>query len=212
MRQTPGMVQVVFGSTNPSKFDRMRTLLARVGVDLLDGSNIDVGEVVEGSAVRENAEIKARAYAAASSRPALATDYGLTVRGLRDDDQPNAYVRRVKADRRPVDDADLLEHYRRLIERLGGTTEGTWTGAIAVAFDTDEVVSADAMLTRTWVDRPSPVIRPGEPLASLQIDPGSGRYVSELSVESRAAHANPIDQEFLDFVAAQRPRLASIAV
>lgn len=195
------MTKVVFGSTNPSKFERMRSLLARVDIELFDGSLVDVGDIAEGESVRENAEVKARAFARASSRAAIATDYGLAILGLADADQPDAYVRRVKGNRAPATDEELLEHYRVRIEHLGGSAEGTWTGAIAIAFDGDDVRSTVAELTRTWIDRPSAVVRRGEPLASLQIDPATGMYVSELPVEHRAMRPNPMDEAFLGFVA-----------
>jgi hypothetical protein len=200
-------IEIVLGTTNASKLERMRALLARVNVNVVDATGLAV-PVDEGDCVEENARRKARAYAAATGKPALGTDYGLTLAGLPSAEQPNAFVRRLRRDGAPMDDDALLEHYRRHVERLGGTAELTWTAGIALAGVTGDAASTTARITRMCVSTPSNVVRPGEPLASLQIDTQSGRYVSELAVEERAREPGVMDAAFLRFVGTQIPALA----
>ena len=201
------MTTVLFGSRNASKLARMQALFAPLGLELvgLDGS--EAPEPDEGACVETNARTKALAYARHVRAPCIANDYGLRLDGLPDDEQPAAFVRRIAGRGRSATDAEMMDHYRRCIRELGGTTSGTWTGALAIAFDGDEAVSTVAQVTRTFVATPSETVLDGEPLASLQIDPTTGRYVSEVTFEQRAGSPSTMDRVFLDFVSSHLPRL-----
>lgn len=72
---------LVIATTNPGKVRELSRLLGPLGVDLFLPKDLGIHLEVEetGSTFRENAELKARALAAASGRPALADDSGLCV-------------------------------------------------------------------------------------------------------------------------------------
>lgn len=72
---------LLIATTSPGKIREFRQLLAELPAKLVTptdlGLSLDVEET--GSTFRENAEIKARAYAAASDLPTLAEDSGLKI-------------------------------------------------------------------------------------------------------------------------------------
>ncbi|HET7009661.1 MAG TPA: RdgB/HAM1 family non-canonical purine NTP pyrophosphatase [Anaerolineales bacterium] len=76
--------RLLLASTNPGKLEEMYGLFEGLGLDLTDpaalGLHIEVDET--GADYAENAALKARALAAASSLPAVADDTGLEVEAL----------------------------------------------------------------------------------------------------------------------------------
>ncbi len=75
---------LLIATTSPGKIREFRQLLAQLPVEVVTPA--DLGLILEveetGSTFRENAEIKARAYAAASNLPTLAEDSGLEIDAL----------------------------------------------------------------------------------------------------------------------------------
>lgn len=75
--------KLVIASHNPGKVREIGELLAPFGVEVVSAGALGLPEPVEdGLTFAANAEIKARAAAAASGLPALADDSGLVVHGL----------------------------------------------------------------------------------------------------------------------------------
>lgn len=74
-------MELILGTGNPGKIKELRSLLAGTGVDILSPAEIDLKLKVRESGLNylENAVLKARAYAAAGGRWALADDTGLEV-------------------------------------------------------------------------------------------------------------------------------------
>ncbi|MBU6442394.1 MAG: RdgB/HAM1 family non-canonical purine NTP pyrophosphatase [Alphaproteobacteria bacterium] len=74
---------LVLASHNPGKAGEIRALLEPFGIATLSAGELGLPEPEEtGSTFAENAALKARAAAAASGRPALADDSGLSVDAL----------------------------------------------------------------------------------------------------------------------------------
>jgi XTP/dITP diphosphohydrolase len=75
--------RLVIASHNPGKVREIADLLAPYGVEVVAARELGLGEPAEsGTSFRDNAEIKARAAAAATGLPALADDSGLVVPAL----------------------------------------------------------------------------------------------------------------------------------
>lgn len=78
-------MKLLFATTNPHKFEEIRTLLSPLELSLVSLADLD-GEFAEpeenGETLLENARIKARVYARASGLPCLADDSGLEVDAL----------------------------------------------------------------------------------------------------------------------------------
>ncbi len=75
--------ELVIATHNPGKLEEIAALLAPFGVAVVGAAELGLDEPEEtGLSFAENAEIKARAAAAAAGRPALADDSGLAVAAL----------------------------------------------------------------------------------------------------------------------------------
>ena len=75
--------ELVIATHNPGKLEEIAALLAPFGVAVVGAAELGLDEPKEtGLSFTENAEIKARAAAAAAGRPALADDSGLAVAAL----------------------------------------------------------------------------------------------------------------------------------
>jgi XTP/dITP diphosphohydrolase len=78
-------MKVLFATSNPHKVSEVRAILADIGVEVTSLSDLgmDLPEPVEdGATFADNARIKARGYAAATSLRCLAEDSGLEVDAL----------------------------------------------------------------------------------------------------------------------------------
>ena len=176
-------MRLLFGSTNPEKVQRIRNMLADLPVEIVDtmtlGMQIDIAE--DGATPEENARIKALAYYEASRLPALSIDAGLSIDGLPDDQQPGVLVRRIWAGQKAASDQAMLKYYADLIEGLGGQTTGEWTLGIALVPNREQVYSQSFSSRSLFVAKPSASLIQGAPLRSLQVNPDTGQYFSDMT-------------------------------
>ena len=176
-------MRLLFGSTNPEKVQRIRNMLADLPVEIVDtmtlGMQIDIAE--DGATPEVNARIKALAYYEASRLPALSIDAGLFIDGLPDDRQPGVLVRRIWAGQKAASDQAMLKYYADLIEGLGGQTTGEWTLGIALVPNREQVYSQSFSSRSLFVAKPSASLIQGAPLRSLQVNPDTGQYFSDMT-------------------------------
>jgi XTP/dITP diphosphohydrolase len=76
--------KIILASNNPGKLEELRALLAGSGLELVSPQDVGLSITVEetGNTYKENAALKAKAFAKASDLPALADDSGLEVAAL----------------------------------------------------------------------------------------------------------------------------------
>ena len=85
--------QIVFASHNQGKIKEVRSLLAKLNVEVLSSDDLDLADVEEtGLTFEENAALKALAASKASGLPAVADDSGLCIHAL--NDEPGIYSAR----------------------------------------------------------------------------------------------------------------------
>ena len=85
--------QIVFASHNQGKIKEVRSLLAKLNVEVLSADDLDLADVEEtGDTFEENAALKALAASKASGLPAVADDSGLCIHAL--NDEPGIYSAR----------------------------------------------------------------------------------------------------------------------
>jgi len=172
------------GTTNPAKVAQVRDALASAGI-LVEGvaDKSLLPQVVEdGTTVQENARKKAVAYARVLQQSVLSMDNALFLDGLADDAQPGIHVRRIGGKNAATDD-ELLKHGIELISSLGGRATGHWEYGICLATSDGEISETTIRTPRIFTSTPSSTIVPGYPLESIQIDPDSGKYISEMNPE-----------------------------
>jgi len=181
------MKQIVIGTKNIAKINQIRGALTLSGIEV-NGlpSNIVFEEIKEdGITAQENAKKKALVYAQTLNRPVLSMDNALYFDDLKSEEQPGINVRRITGrDDRPTD-AELTDHYQKLISRLGDTIKGRWEFAVCIARPDGSTEETTIISPRVFVSKKSKKNVQGYPLESLQIDPESGKYISEMTQEEQ---------------------------
>ncbi len=171
--------KLLFGTTNPRKFQDIAGIAETLPLDLLAPWDLDLQLHVDesGNHPEENACIKALAYANAAGMPTLALDSGLFIDGLDDARQPGVHVRRVGG--RALSDEEMVTHYANVVRELGGHAKGRWVTALAVFAMKGGVRSICVEHATQFTAVPSAQRNPGNPLNSLQIDVQTGTYYAE---------------------------------
>ena len=181
--------EIIFGTKNPAKIEQVRDVLSPLGISVVGlgefGKLPDVEE--DGNDVVDNAVKKAVAYARAFGKVVFSMDNGLYFDDFPTDQQPGTHVRRVNGEDR-ASDAELLAYYVNLVAQHGGTMKARWEYGLAIAHPSGEFVSTSLSYPRLFTSTPSSVMAEGYPLESLQVDPETGEYVTEISEEQRIAY------------------------
>lgn len=179
--------RLLLGTTNPEKLAIFRNILSLLDIEVLSLRDLHIAVTVEedGSSTEANARKKAKAYCDASGLPTLAIDAGLFIERFPVEKQPGVWVRRIHGRGREVSDQEALDYYVCELKKIGGESRCTWDVSLALAITPDRIFCQTFADERIITARPSSVRRPGAPLASLTIDPATGRYYSELDHNDR---------------------------
>ena len=163
----------------------MRRAVSPLGIEIIGlgdlGAKIpDVAE--DGRTPLENAEIKARAYFNAFNIPVFSCDSGLYFEGLRDDEQPGIYVRRVNG--KELSDEEMTEYYASLSAKHGGNLIGRYMNAIYLILDEERhYMRMDlSIATEPFILASTPHEKKisGFPLDRLSKDIKSGMYYYDM--------------------------------
>jgi XTP/dITP diphosphohydrolase len=170
---------ILLASNNPGKLEELRSLLGSFsGLHLVAPADIGLSITVEetGSTYRENAELKAKAFASASGLPALADDSGLEVEAL--DGAPGLHSARTAP--------SAAERRRLLLQLLNGKPKpwkARFRSTVALALPNGDLYIEEGICSGEI----SPVER-GE--GGFGYDPifiveGLDRTMAELSMEEK---------------------------
>ena len=182
------MKELLFATSNQAKVKQLQGVLAPIGISVIGVEKSQLPVVDEdGKTLQENARKKALAYAKAFNRTVLAMDNGLYFDDLLPEEQPATHVRRIGHGTRDATDEEMLNYYADLVQRFGETIKGRWEFAICVATPAGELQETTVISPRIFTKKVSSQIVPGYPLESIQLDPDSGRYISEMSKEEQDA-------------------------
>ena len=184
---------LLIGTTNPARVAMLRDvfqpLAVHVAPALAAGQQApDIEE--DGPTAAHNARLKSLAFAAVANQPVLSIDNALYMDGLPPAEQPGINTRSVPGVPGRATDEQLLDHYISVIERLGGLVDGHWDFAVCLAVPAHgrqpHIFETLIRSPRRFVAVPSPCRMPGYPLESIQVDPQSGRYITEMDAAERA--------------------------
>ncbi len=183
------MKEILFGTTNEAKVKQLQGALAPIGVTVRGVKDkTSLPPVKEdGKTARENARKKAMTYAKALHTTVLSMDNALYFDELSPEEQPGLNVRRINAKATRPSDDELLAHYSELIHRFGERTRGRWEFAICIATSEGKFEETTIISPRIFTSVPSQKTVPGYPLESIQIDPETEKYISEMSQEEQDA-------------------------
>ena len=129
-------MKILYGTTNKGKLDLMRRAVSPLGIEIIGLGDLGAkipDALEDGRTPLENADIKARAYFYAFNIPVFSCDSGLYFEGLRDDEQPGIYVRRVNG--KELSDEEMTEYYASLSAKHGGNLIGRYMNAIYLILD-----------------------------------------------------------------------------
>jgi hypothetical protein len=99
----------------------------------------------------------------------------------------------------------MLDYYSKLIEQLGGRVGGYWEYGICLAYPDGRTETVCIKSPRIFVSNPSRVMLDGYPLESIQINPDTGQYISEMTKEQWGNFwQKTIGQELGDFIKKSR--------
>ena len=189
------MKEIIIGTQNPARVEQIKSALVSVEVKLLTLSDLNrehVEVVEDGATPLENARKKATTIAKTLGKPALAVDSALyfDVDNFPEEKQPGLEVRRIRERKDRPTDGELLEYFTALVREFAdkkGQLKGHWDSAVCVATPEGKVFETTLLSPRIFVSKPCQQMTPGYPLESIQIDPGSGKYIAEMTIEERAA-------------------------
>ncbi len=176
---------LIYGTKNPSKIAQVQDALKDLDVQVVGLGDLDITVDEDGKTPEENARKKATEYSKALQKPVLSMDAALYFDGIDGSLQPGLHVRRIPSHTYATDD-EVLEYYRRLINDHGGSLSGYWEFSFALGYPDGRSEAFNAKAPRKFVGTPNTTILPGYPLESLQIDPQTGKYITELSKEEQA--------------------------
>lgn len=197
---------ILFATTNPYKKQRFQAYFAPLGLRVLSFSDFDkTPKIVEdGKTPEDNALKKAFAGYKTFKVPSFGVDYWLRIEGLQESLQPDQFVRRiiVKKDgqRKDATDKELLNYYADLIKNLGGKTRGIWTSAIALVINPRKKYKKSFTRDTLFTSSRSTKITPGEPLNSIQIDPITGKYLSEFTKKEWLKREEGRKEDYIEFM------------
>lgn len=197
------MKEILFGTTNEAKIKQVSGALAPSHIEVVGVANKEMlPEVKEdGETAVANARKKALAYAKALGKPVFSMDNALYLEGLPAEKQPGLNVRRISGHTERPTDEQMIAYYSQLIASLGNRINGYWEYGVCIATPDGKYQETSIKAPRIYVGEPSPVIQPGYPLESLQIEPESGKYMSELTqVEQDTFWQKAIGKPLLEFV------------
>jgi len=133
--------------------------------------------------------------------PVLSTDNALYFNDLASDKQPGLNVRRIKGRDYRASDEELLAYYSSLIKELGDKVNGYWEFGICLAYPDGKTQEIIIKSPRIFVSHLSPKIIEGYPLDSIQIDPETNKYISEMTLEEQSDFwQKTIGQELCSFI------------
>jgi inosine/xanthosine triphosphate pyrophosphatase family protein len=191
-------MEILIGTTNPSKVARFQSLLGGYPVRFLTLRDLDIRTEPEetGANPLENAILKAKYYGKFFDR-VVCNDSGLYIDGLALDDerQPGLHARTPLGVR--LTDEDMIAHYAALIESLGGKRLAYYWDGIAVFnrgavhgyMESEEQAKENAFL---MVSAVHPTRRAGWPLDSMSINRATNAYFVENASAQDGSHGENI--------------------
>ena len=194
--------EILFATQNDAKVKIMQSILGN-RYKVVTPRDLGIKFQVEEDGVnpKENALKKARYCFQNTKKATLSTDFGFFIEGLNEARQPGASVKRIipiSKIKEPSDE-EILEFYKNLVNELGGKADAYWIHALAYV-SKDGEFSKEIKVPKKLVNISSEKRLKGFPLVSIQIDPITGKYESELTDEERAFSHKTTDDAIRLFV------------
>ncbi len=194
--------EILFATQNDAKIKIMQSILGNE-YKILTLRDFGITSQVEEDGVdpKQNALKKARLCFQNTGKTAFSSDFGFFIEGLKEERQPGASVKRIipiSKEREPTDE-EILEFYKKLVTELGGRVDAYWIRALACISKDGEFLE-EIKIPKKLVNISSKQRLKGFPIASIQIDPITGKYECELTDEERALSHKETDDAMRLFI------------
>jgi len=126
--------------------------------------------------------IKARAYCTQANLPTLAIDGGLWIEKFPPEKQPGTRVKRVQSN---DEDGDILTYYIHELATVGGESPCIWESGLALAFPDHRLITETYQTRSTLTSKARGTAISGIALSPITIDPMTGKYHSEMSLDEQ---------------------------
>lgn len=193
-------VFLFYATNNRSKLHNMEYRLRDYPIKVLCPADLKIHIEVEenGESVMENALLKARAYYDAVQMPVVAGDSGVFIDGLRPEEQPGLYARRVNG--RALSDDEMIDRYIGIAKTLGKPSRLQYVTGVALITEAGE---------KTMELRDAPLFLAAKPNANRRhrgnpLDvvtmTEDGSYFNDLTDEQRTARDAAGERQFTHFI------------
>lgn len=183
-------MKILYGTTNAAKLEGMREILKGLDVEIVGLNSIVIENdyISEtGNNPLENARIKALEYYKKSRMPVFSCDSGLYIKGLKEEQQPGVYVRRVNG--KELTDEEMIRYYGGIAKENGGQVFARYENAICFVLNEEktyeyqgEEISSEEFII---VDVPHQRRQEGFPLNSLSVEVNSNKYYFDIEKKEK---------------------------
>lgn len=178
-------MKILYGTTNLAKLESMRKTLKELDIEVIGLNSIAIkNDYIDetGNNPLENARIKALEYYKKVKMPVFSCDSGLYIKGIKSEQQPGVYVRRVNG--KELTDEEMIEYYGGIARENGGQVFARYENAICLILDEEHIyeyqgneISSDEFMI---VDKPHLTRNQGFPLDSLSVEKNSKKYYLDM--------------------------------
>lgn len=183
-------MKILYGTTNAAKLEGMREILKGLDVEIVGLNSIVIENdyISEtGNNPLENARIKALEYYKKAGMPVFSCDSGLYIKGLKEEQQPGVYVRRVNG--KELTDEEMIGYYGGIAKENGGQVFARYENAICFVLNEEktyeyqgEEISSEEFII---VDVPHQRRQDGFPLNSLSVEVNSNKYYFDIEKKEK---------------------------
>ncbi|MFX0091491.1 MAG: non-canonical purine NTP pyrophosphatase [Candidatus Hodarchaeota archaeon] len=179
--------QVLIGTTNHTKRDFIQESLESLPIQILslEALNISIDVKEDGKSPEENAKKKAMVYFTESEIPTFATDGGLYIEKFPAEKQSGVFVKRIRGADRDVSDEEIVAHYMKELEKVGGESIGIWSVSVVLVTSINKIFSQNFSFKTILTSKTRGILIPGVPLDSLMLDPATGKHYSDMTYKER---------------------------
>ena len=193
------IMKFIYGTKNISKIEHMKHILRDMHIELI-GLDESIREPDEnGEDTMRNARIKALHYFAQVQKPVFSADSGLYFEGVKDEEQPGKYIRRVNG--KSLTDDEMIDYYSNLASQYGGKLKAYYHNSICLVLDKDHIIEYDGSDLNSEVfyivEKPHEKRKQGFPLDALSVEVDSGKYYDDLT--GYISDNGTLDKGFQDF-------------
>lgn len=182
---------------NPGKFRAFCELLNELDLEVVFLNELKTVE--ESDSAKENAIQKAIVASRQVDIPVLSTDENIFLSFLKDEEQPNARIKRI-VNYDPTDE-EMIEYYLNILEKLENKTGLGIIETYSVIAYKSEVCNMLYEKDTCFFKYPgSKILIKGRPLASLDYHPKYKKYYTELTNEEKEDINNQARKLISDFV------------